>query len=69
MERHEETQTTPLQKMQDMCMTQHSNSETSKRTLLSTTTTHGIHCYGPSKKILTDNGKEFKNKMWDEVFK
>ena len=24
---------------------------------------------GPSKKILTDNGKEFKNKMWDEVFK
>ena len=25
--------------------------------------------FGPSKKILTDNGKEFKNKMWDEVFK
>ena len=24
--------------------------------------------FGPSKKILTDNGKEFKNKMWDEVF-
>ena len=25
--------------------------------------------FRPSKKILTDNGKEFKNKMWDEVFK
>ena len=25
--------------------------------------------FGPSKKILTDNGTEFKNKMWDEVFK
>ena len=25
--------------------------------------------FGPSKKISTDNGKEFKNKMWDEVFK
>ena len=25
--------------------------------------------FGPSKKIPTDNGKEFKNKMWDEVFK
>ena len=25
--------------------------------------------FGPSKKILTDNGSEFKNKMWDEVFK
>ena len=25
--------------------------------------------FGPSKKILTDNGKEFKNKMWDELFK
>ena len=25
--------------------------------------------FGPSKKILTDNGKEFKNKIWDEVFK
>ena len=25
--------------------------------------------FGPSKKILKDNGKEFKNKMWDEVFK
>ena len=47
LERHEETHTTPLQKIQDMCMTQHSNSRTSKRTLLSTTTTHGIHCNGP----------------------
>ena len=25
--------------------------------------------FGPSNKILTDNGSEFKNKMWDEVFK
>ena len=25
--------------------------------------------FGPSKKILTNNGTEFKNKMWDEVFK
>ena len=25
--------------------------------------------FGPSKKILTDNRSEFKNKMWDEVFK
>ena len=25
--------------------------------------------FGPSKKILTDNGSEFKNKMWDEIFK
>ena len=25
--------------------------------------------FRPSKKILTDNRKEFKNKMWDEVFK
>ena len=25
--------------------------------------------FEPSKKILTDNGTEFKNKMWDEVFK
>ena len=25
--------------------------------------------FGPSKKILTDNGTEFKYKMWDEVFK
>ena len=25
--------------------------------------------FGPSKNILTDNGTEFKNKMWDEVFK
>ena len=25
--------------------------------------------FGPSKKILTDNGTEFKNKMWEEVFK
>ena len=25
--------------------------------------------FGPSKKILTDNGTEFKNKMWTEVFK
>ena len=29
-----------------------------------------IYCvFGPSKKILTDNGKEFKNKLWDQVFK
>ena len=25
--------------------------------------------FGPSKKIPPDNGTEFKNKMWDEVFK
>ena len=25
--------------------------------------------FGPSKKILTDNGSEFKNKMWNEVYK
>ena len=25
--------------------------------------------FGPSKKILTDNGTEFKNKMWEEVYK
>ena len=25
--------------------------------------------FGPSKKILTDDGTEFKNKMWTEVFK
>ena len=25
--------------------------------------------FGPSKRILTDNGMEFKNKMWTEVFK
>ena len=24
--------------------------------------------FGPSKKILTDNGMEFKNKLWTEVF-
>ena len=47
LERHEETHSTLLQKMQDVCTTQHSNSGASKRTLLSTTTTHGIHCYGP----------------------
>ena len=29
-----------------------------------------ISCvFGPSKKILTDNGTEFKNKMWEEVYK
>ena len=25
--------------------------------------------FGPSRKILTDNGTEFKNKMWEEVYK
>ena len=25
--------------------------------------------FGPSKKILTDNGTEFKNKMWEDVYK
>ena len=25
--------------------------------------------FGPSKRILMDNGTEFKNKMWTEVFK
>ena len=25
--------------------------------------------FGPSKKTLTDNGTEFKNKMWEEVYK
>ena len=29
-----------------------------------------IYCaFGPSKKILTDNGTEFKNKLWTEVYK
>ena len=29
-----------------------------------------IYCvFGPSKKILTDNGSEFRNKMWEQVFK
>ena len=29
-----------------------------------------IYCtFGPSKKILTDNGTEFKNKLWEEVYK
>ena len=28
-----------------------------------------IYCiFGPSRKILTDNGLEFKNKLWTEVF-
>ena len=32
--------------------------------------TDNICCvFGPSKKILTDNGTEFKNKMWTDVFK
>ena len=26
------------------------------------------YIYGPSRKILTDNGMEFKNKLWTEVF-
>ena len=25
--------------------------------------------FGPSKKILTDNGTDLKNKMWEEVYK
>ena len=34
-----------------------------------TTYMNNICCvFGPSKKILTDNGTEFKNKMWTEVF-
>ena len=24
--------------------------------------------FGPSRKILTDNGTEFKNKLWTEVY-
>ena len=24
--------------------------------------------FGPSKKILTDNGTEFKNKLWTDIF-
>ena len=51
LERHEETHTTLLQKMQDMCATQHPNPGTSKGTLLSTTTTNGIHCHGPHWRI------------------
>ena len=32
--------------------------------------TDNICCvFGPSKKILTDNGTEFKNKLWIDVFK
>ena len=32
--------------------------------------TDNICCvFGPSKKILTDNGTEFKNKLWTNVFK
>ena len=31
--------------------------------------TDNICCvFGPSKKILTDNGKEIKNKLWTDVF-
>ena len=30
---------------------------------------HICCAFGPSKKILTDNGTEFKNKMWDAVYK
>ena len=31
--------------------------------------TDNICCvFGPSKKILTDNGTEFKNKLWTDVF-
>ena len=51
LERHEETHTTLLQKMQDMCATQRQNPGTSKGTLLSTTTTNGIHCHGPHWRI------------------
>ena len=39
------------QKMQDMCATQRPNPGTSKGTLLSTTTTNGIHCHGPHWRI------------------
>ena len=32
--------------------------------------TDNICCvFGPSKKMLTDNGTEFKNKLWTDVFK
>ena len=32
--------------------------------------TDNICCvFRPSKKILTDNGTEFKNKLWTDVFK
>ena len=32
--------------------------------------TNNICCvFGPSKKILMDNGTEFKNKLWADVFK
>ena len=31
-------------------------------------TDHICCSFGPSKKILTDNGTEFKNKLWTEVF-
>ena len=30
---------------------------------------HVCCIFGPSRKILTDNGTEFKNKLWTEVFK
>ena len=30
---------------------------------------HICCAFGPSRKILTDNGTEFKNKLWTEVFK
>ena len=30
---------------------------------------HICSTFGPSRKILTDNGTEFKNKLWTEVFK
>ena len=29
---------------------------------------HICHIFGPSRKILTDNSTEFKNKLWTEVF-
>ena len=32
--------------------------------------TDKIYCvFGPSKKLLTDNGTEFKNNLWTNVFK
>ena len=36
--------------------------------IINTYINHICCSFGPSKKILTDNGTEFKNKLWTEVF-
>ena len=71
LEGHEKISVSTLHKQPGLCKTQHQNSAAEKRTLLITTPTNGIHSicctFGPSRKILTDNGTKFKNKLWTEV--